>query len=371
LAVKVIHLTTVHSWQDPRIFLKQCRSLAKAGYEVHLLSRDAPDAEREGVRLHPLKKVYTSKVGRMLFGTAAAWKQAMEMKPDIIHFHDPELIPGSFKAKKAGIKVVYDIHEDYTTSIAGRSYIPGFITGLVKALISRYETKAHREHATIIAEDYYAERFPHAIPIRNYPVMQGMDEVETKTPSAKAAAKVLYTGTLDFPRGALVMAKLHQKLKGMEVRMIGRCSAGMYAAIEEILGDEVRKVVPHGITDYVPFSEILKAYQSGEYFAGLALFPKSEHFARKRLTKFYEYMYFGLPVIASDYPEWTEFIEENKLGYTCNPENLDEAAELINKVQGEWDKLWVSRQPEMRALVEQKYSWEAEAARLVKMYQAI
>ncbi len=366
---KIVHLTTVHSWQDPRIFLKQCRSLSDAGFYVHLISRDGMDEVKDGVMVHKLKKTYGSRIGRMLLGTASAWKQAMELKPDIIHFHDPELIPGSFRAKKAGIQVIYDIHEDYTTSISGRKYIPSIVSGAVKSLIRYYEDKAHRELHTIIAEDYYAERFPDAVPIRNYPVLENMGD---SLPEHKNQPdKILYTGTLDFPRGALLMAELHQKLDGIGVRMVGRCSSDMYAAIHEILGEETSTVVPHGITDYVPFEEIVKAYQSGEYFAGLALFPRSDHFARKRLTKFYEYMYFGLPVLCSDYPEWKDFIEGNEAGYTCNPDDLSEASSVVEKIREEWESIWQQRRPKMRGLIQQKYSWEAEARRLIEFYQSI
>ena len=42
---KVIHLTSVHSRYDTRIFLKECRSLSEEGYEVTLIVADGKGNE--------------------------------------------------------------------------------------------------------------------------------------------------------------------------------------------------------------------------------------------------------------------------------------------------------------------------------------
>ena len=50
--MKICHLTSVHERYDIRIFLKQCRSLARAGHEVTLVVADGRGPEtREGVRI--------------------------------------------------------------------------------------------------------------------------------------------------------------------------------------------------------------------------------------------------------------------------------------------------------------------------------
>src|SRR5690606_5815148 len=49
-ANRVVHLTSVHSRYDTRIFLKECRSLGKVGYRVALIVADGKGDEiKEGI----------------------------------------------------------------------------------------------------------------------------------------------------------------------------------------------------------------------------------------------------------------------------------------------------------------------------------
>ncbi len=47
---KVCHMSSVHSWNDIRIFLKECQSLASVGYEVYLVV-EGIDREVNGVHI--------------------------------------------------------------------------------------------------------------------------------------------------------------------------------------------------------------------------------------------------------------------------------------------------------------------------------
>lgn len=365
---KIVHLSTVHSWQDPRIFLKQCKSLAANGFEVHLITKDGSGEDIEGVKIHKLKKTYSNKLLRMILGARAAWRQALALKPDLIHFHDPELIPGALRLKsKTDIPIIYDVHEDYTTSIEVRKYIPGFLLSLIKKRVQFYEGQAHEELDIVIAEDYYEERFPNSTKIRNYPILWKKGELNGIN-KRERPNKLLYTGTIDYSRGAENHALLHNSLEGLEVRMIGRCSADVYKFLESILGDEVKRVVPYGICDYVPQTEIIKAYEEGEYLAGLALFDKTSHFARKRLTKFYEYMYFGLPIVCSDYSEWENFIASTNSGFTVNPKSIIDIKKLVEALSVGNSRI---NTEETKKIVEKRFNWEIEAENLYNLYLRI
>ncbi len=52
---KVVHVTSVHSPFDPRIFQKECVSLCQAGYQVSLVAPHGQHEESKGVSIIPIE----------------------------------------------------------------------------------------------------------------------------------------------------------------------------------------------------------------------------------------------------------------------------------------------------------------------------
>src|SRR6516164_1118853 len=88
-ALKVVHLTSVHSAMDPRIFKKECRSLARAGFDVTIVGPHPEDTVEEQVRILSVKK-HRSRVARMTRTVWSVFQAARQLDADVYHFHDPE-----------------------------------------------------------------------------------------------------------------------------------------------------------------------------------------------------------------------------------------------------------------------------------------
>ena len=64
-----------------------------------------------------------------------------------------------------------------------------------------------------------------------------------------------------------------------------------------------------------------KALRQGGWLAGLAIFPPNPHYYEKELTKFFEYMGAGLPIVCSDFPAWRTLMAETGAGICVDPQD--------------------------------------------------
>lgn len=364
---KVVHISTVHSWQDPRIYYKQCASLANQGFEIHLITPDAPNETVNQVRLHSLRYSPSGRFSRLLFAGKHIFEQALKLNPDIIHFHDPELIPSALRVQKRFIgSIIYDVHEDNTTAIAHREYLNDIIRPCLIKLVSYYEKKASKELNTIIAEKYYSRRFPKAQAILNYPKLDWM----TEKLSDKIYEGLIYTGNVREERGALIHAKILQNIRNVEVWHIGRCEPSLFEKMKYFTGDNKDRLIVKGVSQYVPFDEIVSLYNSRNWLAGLAIFPYSEHVAEKQLTKFFEYMAAGIPIIYSDFPAWRNLLEPLNVGIAVNPESEEDIISAVLKLKSN-SELQQSMGRNGQKYVKMKFSWEIEEKKLVRFYESL
>src|SRR5690625_3774375 len=166
---RVVHMTTVHHPYDPRIYYKQCLSLKKAGFDVTLIAQGDTNDQRVKSVNHIRLKKYQSRIKRMLFGVFSAYKEAKKLQADIYHFHDPELLIVGWLLKKKDNIVIYDIHEDYVTSILQKKYLPKVLRRFLASVYKLLEKWLTRKMELCLAEKYYQEIYPQGKCILNYP----------------------------------------------------------------------------------------------------------------------------------------------------------------------------------------------------------
>jgi glycosyltransferase involved in cell wall biosynthesis len=364
----VVHMTSVHAWNDTRILHKECATLAHAKFNVFLVTTNCPSESYGGVNLVSVPKV-GGRFNRMTRVAYNVYRTSKELDGDIYHFHDPEILPWALLLRAKGKKVIYDIHEDYSVSLLHAPYLPVLSRKFISRIYSALEFFTRHFFVTIIAENSYASRFPESYRLLNYPNIRLLHDTSyTDDKMPPPSPRVLYTGTMTESRGALLHAELANAMDDVYVYNVGKCQA--------TLADQMRSIVhdPHKIAfdtneTHVPFERILDAYRQ-PWTAALALFPERPDYKEKQPTKFFEYMAAGIPVICSDFPAWRELVEENGVGYCVNPHDSDEAAEAIARIHNDPD-LFADMTRRARQLVRDRFNWEKKVPEFLDFYDRV
>ena len=111
----------------------------------------------------------------------------------------------------------------------------------------------------------------------------------------------------------------------------------------------------------IAHSEVVKLYSSAKI--GMSTLHPTPSHRNSQPVKIYEYMGAGLPVIASDFPEFSELLEG--CGVQVNPLDVEAIREAIRSLLSD-----DSRLTEMGRVARQRilssYSWEHEGKNLVE-----
>lgn len=363
--MKICHLTSVHERYDIRIFLKQCRSLAKAGHEVTLIVADGRGPEiRDGVRIVDAGKRAASRPKRMTQTTRRVCEAARLTGSDIYHLHDPELIPAGLRLRRGGAKIVFDSHEDYITDILTKPYLKFGSARAVSAAFGWFERRALASFDGVVSAydaiaDAYRARGIASRVINNYPIEE---EIVAGSDREIAPGLVCYTGAVTEIRGvpklvdAMALCRTQVKLL-----LVGPFTEKRGQAMCEASPGWSR-VEAFGRLDRAPMRA-----QMARCVAGLVTFlPVANHVAAQP-NKLFEYMAAGLAVIGSDFPLWRTIIEGEGCGVCVDPTDPQAIAAAIDALNADPERARRMGEAGRRAVLA-RYNWNAEAEKLVAFY---
>jgi len=365
----LVQLSTVHPRTDTRIREKICGSLAAAHPgAVHLVVADGlgPEVSR-GVTVHDVGKPPLGRPGRFLLGSARAWRLVRALRPSVVHFHDPELLPLGVLLQRGGCPVIYDVHEDYQGVIGTRRWLPRAVRGPVARLFARMESAASRRLAAVVAATPpIARLFPEGrtVLVQNFPRAQEFASLEGAA-DAQDGRTFLYVGAITERRGVDTMVRALEATRS-DARLVLAGSfrpATLRAEMEGLPG--WGRVRFDGWADRATVGRLM-----AEASAGLVVFKESPNQPESQPNKLFEYMLCALPVIASDFPYWRSLVGADDACLFVDPEDPRDLAAAMD---------WVVANPaeaaEMgrrgRQAVLQRFTWASEEVRLLDLYQRL
>lgn len=364
----IVHLTSAHKRDDTRIFRKQCRSLAKAGYQVTLIVADGKgDGKMDGISIRDVGKS-SSRLQRMMNTTQRMNKAARELDAAIYHFHDPELLPTGLKLKKYGRTVIFDAHEDVAKQIMAKNYIPRYARSTTSKIYGAYEAHASRRlDAVICATPSIAKSFDahgcDATVVTNYPIIGEL--VIPDRHAAKKTNTICYIGGLSDVRGIREIV-LAAALTSAKTKLKAGGSFATSSFEREIMA--LRKEDTVDFLGWLDREQV--ALLLNESIGGLVTLHATPNHVESLPIKMFEYMSAGLPVIASDFPLWREIIEGADCGICIDPSNVQAIADAIDELASNPARAREMGRNGQRA-VQQKYNWDNEAKKLLALCERL
>lgn len=362
-----IHLTSTHRPFDTRVFQKECRSLAKAGYRVTLVVPHTQDEVVDGVQIRAVPRPANGRE-RLKRTTRLVYKAALQENRDaIFHFHDGELLPFMLLLKLRGRRVIYDAHEDSPRQMLYQHWIPRLLRRPIGLFMWMLEWIAGRmlDHV-IAAEPIIADYFPpkKVSLVRNYPMLEEFSACQN-VPYASRPPHIGFAGGISAVRG---ITELVDALGRVDASTRLQLAGTFYpttlqTSVEQMSG--WARVDFKGWIDRTGLINLLSGVRVGV----ITRHPIDRHLSAFP-TKLFEYMAAGLPVVVSDLPTIRPIVERHACGLLVDPLKPEDVAAGLQTLLNDPELAEQMGQRGYKAITEH-YNWDNEVKTLLAVYQRI
>ncbi len=360
----VCHITSVHPRYDIRIFVKESISLAEHNYLTSLIvGDDLGDETLNKVNIYGVGTI-ANRYLRFLGSSYRIYKKIVDLKPDYIHLHDPELLfLGFYLSVFLNYKVVYDVHEDLPKQIINKHWIPKYFRSIVAKcanLIELFISK--RIYGVVCATGQIAKRFSgvnkNTIVLYNYPKLSelAIDNIDL----AQRDDCVCYIGSISRTRGIL------QLIKSLQINNVRLKLAGVFSG--DVNLELIRSYDDKGLVDYLGVLDRTEIkLLLGMVKIGIVTLLPTPSYVESLPIKLFEYMLAGIPVIASNFPLWQDIINNAQCGICVDPLDPLAIAKAIDELLTN-QSLALQMGNNGKREVMDKYNWEHEVNKLIDFY---
>ncbi len=305
----------------------------------------------------------------------ALW-HCLKLKPEIVHFHNAELLPIALILKLLGKKIIYDVHEN----VRKQWFAKKFNTSLILQFFFKiFDNIAQQNFNLIFAEKSYLETYQHLAKasevIYNYPDLDFFEPFFQQRifPPQGKPVEFFYIGQISLARGidTLIegLAILDKTHPNFIMHLVGGFEFDI-ANLADISGLKGYNQVKNRLRFYGK-SDPAKAFELTERcLAGVAILKSVGDFPGSYPTKVFEYMALGMPVITSDFELYKPIIDNHACGFCIDPLNPTMLADKLS---------WLIENPQSaytmgingRLAVQNYYAWQQEEIKLLAFYERV
>ena len=369
---------------------KEAKSLARAGYEVVVYAvNDGTFPQEEtigGVKVKRLRitsyslvRLNVLRIPTEFFpGLYHLWRE----KADIYHAHDADtLLICHWAAKKNKANLVYDFHEYWKYKTIQNSSRIGHIRTAVKnrLLVMVESFLVPKTDALITVNDSLANEFKRCDQVKEKPLVlfnvpsyialsnEDRTLLRRKIGADKEDLLVLFLGGFDKNRGLENLVKSLDYLdRRFKLVFLG------YGPLRNLLIKASEHSQYRGrvfVLDAVSPADVPK-WASGADIGVAPIQNASWSYFHSSPNKIFECLMAGLPVACSDFPEMRKIVKENDVGLMFDPEDPGDIARALEELVSDESRFKEMRKNALK-VAKQKYNWEVEEEKLVKLYEEL
>lgn len=358
----ILHLSTVHHYSDTRIQKRMCNS-ASEDFNIGLMCHDAERIQDTGFRKFSLGKKPKKFLNRIFFKIPKALFYVIQIRPKIVHLHDPELFIFTLILPFFNMSVIIDIHEDYWTTVSSKYYLHpiirkpiAFIAKVILNISCKYATKI------IIAWPKIGDNLKYKfIVINNYPRIKDYPFLINKEFDS---TNFIFSGVISFERGfkeALLLFEKYYSETPKKFIIVGRFSS----ELEKIYFYENYSLDSRfEYFEWMDQNSLMKLMLESHF--GFIFFHDIPNHRHSIPNKLFEYIACGVIPLTSNLPFLSEFIENHKCGVTNDIFNTQNYLLEIQRFMNNSNDL-----QNLLSNVKNQYSWEIEYSKLHKLYKSI
>lgn len=381
--MKVCFLSTTHPFDDTRVLHKEAHALAKAG---HCVTHIAP---MKGGADSALPQAFeASGVKIVLYGSGRRYRRflrlfrlAWQQRADCYHCNEVDswLLGLLLKLLRPGAKIVFDVHEHYPSRFAEphvsrwlRHIGPPLMGAILKVL-------PWFTDFVILAKRSVAGDFPKRYDRKDFVFNYGVTRIAVRTAEQipedvkkhfrEGVFTAVHVGGISRARG---WPQLLEALSLTTRPVHALCLGSVLEGTDTLMAEARRLGVEDRITvlDRVPYEQMFDFLSLGH--VGLMLYqPGILNHTYAFPMKLYDYMWAGLPSIGPDFAiEVEPVIREVGCGICIDTSDSRALAKALDTLAADPDSARTMGQRGREAVLA-KYNWEAEARKLVAIYERL
>lgn len=353
----IYHITSAHNRLDNRVYRKIFNTIRNCKKDTILVCCDGLGND-ENNRIVDLmkKKTKSNRLSKVYF----VFKYFILKKNNILHFHDPELIPLMFFLSLNN-KIIFDMHENFPDSISRR--YPLICRIIIFSLLNILKNISFIFFNCIFAEKSYLKNY-NKYPLNydfiyNYPLLQFANTFYIKKRDFNKTFNLLYVGSISSDRYCDLLIKTVSYLneynpdKRYILHLIGKMSRFF-------------KYEPNPYVEYYGQLDNFEAYNiSKKCQLGFCFLKQIPNYVSSLPTKILEYVSINLPFLYTHSEFYDSYLNNTSLGI---PVLSHELKIISNKI------LFYSTQENYNKLFfynKNIFSWKTEEEKLLNFYTKI